>query len=537
MGGSCCFFIFFMKKTIFILLLTIGLNSKSQELFNNNYINNDGSGNWISSTMIYKNNNFYLNGGYSVLLEDCQSYWSRGMFLLSIDSIGNMTNKKHYSSCEKKIYEGNFNSLIYVGNSLYSCGVIYHLSASISSIFLTNLTQELDTLCFIEVIVDTTSKRAYSLCSTYDNNIVICGQIDSTNNEMTGQPDTVHAKASLIKADYNGNILWQKSYSFEDESDGCWSLFKKVIPTYDKGFIAIGVFHINHTAKNIIIKTDSVGNKEWAGIFGSSNYDNPSFTDVIETKDSCYIICGAYAYGESYGGYYPYDAYILKYDIEGNQIWSKKHRDSITSGNSSNEYYGYYSGITENDNGDLFTILQTRSDEYGQFIGVKFRIRCLDSYGNRKWDKVIDSVGNQLGALFPHSIVLTTDEYIVVGGWGEIYYMDSTEDWTSAQRIFLLKTDTSHIDIPTNNIIQHNPKPITNFALTCYPNPASNETYIEIPKEIKEDILIVYSTNGQIVLEQNIIYGENKINLYDFKPGMYLLRLKNNNLYGKLLVK
>lgn len=527
-----------MKKRLFLILFSLSaIVSYSQIMFSENYTDTVGCGNWISSSLIVNDNWYYINGGDYVLREDCNSYWSRGLCFLKIDSVGSLKKTTYLTDCDKVIYEGNFSSLVINNSILFSCGHSYEYDEDKNSCFLLSMDTNLDTISYIDFIRDTTTKRVLSLHITNDNNLIVCGTTDSTYNEMLRLPDTTYTKASLFKLKHNGEIIWQKSYSFEDESDGCWSLFKKVIPTYDKGFIAIGYFDINHTIKNVIVKTDSLGNKEWAGIFGSSNYDNPSFTDVIETKDSCYIICGAYAYGESYGGYYPYDAYILKYDIEGNQIWSKKHRDSITESSYANGYYSYYTGIAENDNGGLFTILQTRSDEYGQYIGEKFRIRCLDSYGNRKWDKVIDSVGNQLGALFPHSIVLTTDDYIVVGGWGEIYYMDSTEDWTSAQRIFLLKTDTSHIDIPTNNIIQHNPKPITNFALTCYPNPAKSETYIEIPKEIKEDILIVYSTNGQIVLEQNIIYGENKINLYDFKPGMYLLRLKNNNLYGKLLVK
>jgi hypothetical protein len=351
-------------------------------------------------------------------------------------------------------------------------------------------------------------------------------------------PDTTYTKACLFKLTLDGEILWQKSYSFEDESDGCYSLFKKVIPTIDKGFIAIGYFDINHTIKNVIVKTDSLGNQEWARVHGSSSYDNPTFTDIIETKDSCYIVCGAYAYGEEYGGLYPYDAWILKYDIEGSLKWNKKHRDSINSDDkTANDYYGIYMGVVENENNELYTICHTKSNLYGDFIGTRFRIRCLDSNGNRRWDKIIDSVGNGPGPLYPNTILLTDDGNIAVGGWAEIYYLDSIEGWTYDQRIFLLKTDTSHLDTSTNNIIQYNTKPIKDFALICHPNPASNETFVDIPSEIREDILIVYSANGQIVHELPVGSGENKIDLCNFKPGMYLLRLRNSGLYGKLVVE
>lgn len=336
----------------------------------------------------------------------------------------------------------------------------------------------------------------------------------------------------------DGTINWSKAYRFDSDGGHCWSVFTNLHKTPDNGYVIIGsTYDVGLRNRNLIMKTDSVGNKEWLCFFGSSTYKNPIVSNTIMTKDSCYIVCGAYAYGEEGGGYLPYDAYILKYDINGNQKWSKKHRDSITSGTTANQYYGYYTGVTEDENGNLFTIVSTMSYENGQYLGMRFRIRCLDSNGNRKWDKVIDSVGNQAGGLYANSIVLTTDGNIAVAGWGEIGYMDSIEGWTEDRRIFLLITDTSHIDTLTSSIIQYNPKPIKDFALNCYPNPANNETYVEIPKEITDDLIIVYSTNGQIVHEQPIVPNENKINLCNFKPGMYLLRLKNSGLYGKFVVE
>jgi len=506
-------------------------------MFSKNYTDTVGCGSWISSSLIYNNNSFYINGGDLVLREDCDSYWSRGLCFLKIDSVGNLKKTTYLTDCDKVIYEGNFSSLVINNNVLFSCGHSYEYDEDTSSCFLLSLDTNLDTISFVDFIKDTTTKRALSLAVTLDNNLIMCGGIDSTYNEMLRIPDTTYSKACLFKLTLAGEILWQKSYSFEDESDGCYSLFKKVITAKDGGFIAIGYFDIDHTIKNVIVKTDSLGNQEWVRVHESSAYDSPTFTDVIETKDSSYVVCGAYAYGEEYGGFYPYDAWILKYDKYGSLQWSKKHRDSITSGSSSNDYFGLYEGVLELNNGDITAICRTYCDENGEFIGQGLRLRMLDSIGNRKWDKVFTTAGDDGGTFYANSIILTDDNNIAIGGWGEFYYYDSLGDWTFDQRIFLINTDISHIDTSTNNIIQYNPKPIKDFALNCYPNPASNETYIDIPSDIREDVLLVYSTNGTTVHEQTVYLGENRINLCNLKTGMYLLRLKNSGLYGKLVVK
>ncbi|MDD4747962.1 MAG: Holliday junction resolvase RecU, partial [Salinivirgaceae bacterium] len=269
--------------------------------------------------------------------------------------------------------------------------------------------------------------------------------------------------------------------------------------------------------------------------YGNSLYHNPGFSDIIPTRDSCYIVCGAYTYGEIGGGYYPYDAWILKIDNNGNTVWDRKHRDSIVYDVISNDFYGFYRGVVEKDNGDLLAVCSTYSDEDSVFIGQGFRIRCLDSLGNKKWDKVITRVGNQGGPLWPQSILLTLDNGIAVGGWGEIHFWNEQNQWVSEQRIFLVKTDSLGNDTIISDISPVESKPITEFKLECYPNPASSEFFVELPQGIDDDVLEVYSTTGSLVWQQNVGVGTNSVGIFGLEPGMYLVRLKKSGLYGKFV--
>jgi hypothetical protein len=415
--------------------------------------------------------------------------------------------------------------------------VVFYNDTAISSDYLAYLNQDLDTLAFIEYNKDTATKRVFSLCTTDDNCLVLAGSVDSSYNELVGLPETTYSKSYLCKLSTQGETIWAKSYSFADASDGCWSTFFHVKSTYDKGYIVTGITSDFGNSRNLILKTDSLGNQQWVRFYGNGSYDNPTFSDIIASKDSCYIVCGAYTYGEIGGGYYPYDAWILKIDNDGNTKWDRKHRDSIYDAVSANDYYGFYMGVAEQSNGDFITVCRTKSDENMDYIGSRFRIRCLDSLGNRKWDVIIDSIGHQVGIFNPQSIQLTEDNGIAVGGWAEIYYFNELEQWVSDQRIFLVKTDSLGNDTLISNISPYETKPITEFKLICYPNPASSEFFIDLPQGTEDDVMEIYSTSGALVHEQTIGNFNNRVDICNVKPGMYLVKLRGNGVFGKIIIE
>ncbi|HOZ30208.1 MAG TPA: two-component regulator propeller domain-containing protein, partial [Bacteroidales bacterium] len=71
--------------------------------------------------------------------------------------------------------------------------------------------------------------------------------------------------------------------------------------------------------------------------------------------------------------------------------------------------------------------------------------------------------------------------------------------------------------------------------LTFYPNPANDEFSFELPIDIKTDILEIYNTNGAIIYQQKVQAGTNKIDIGNLPVGMYLVRIRGANLYGKFV--
>ena len=134
---------------------------------------------------------------------------------------------------------------------------------------------------------------------------------------ITGSGDPYgagHMDVWLIKTDSLGNKEWDRTFG-GTESD--WGSSVKI--TYDGGFIiAGGTFSYGRGKSDIwLIKTDSEGHEEWNRTFGGENkdmcpWDMPSESVVQQAGDGGYIIVGT---TESSRG--DNDIWLIKTDSEG----------------------------------------------------------------------------------------------------------------------------------------------------------------------------------------------------------------------------
>ena len=128
---------------------------------------------------------------------------------------------------------------------------------------------------------------------------------------------------SYVKYDKNGKIVFDKS--FGGEAEEYINAFKE---TKDNGYIIAGSTHSNNIKTNavsnaLILKIDKNGEVEWYKTFYGSQYYN-DFKDVIQLKDGNYIAVGSSSDTNISNKNH---AIIVKYDQNGNVIWSKNYSE------------------------------------------------------------------------------------------------------------------------------------------------------------------------------------------------------------------
>ncbi|HQL69389.1 MAG TPA: hypothetical protein PLA77_01035, partial [Bacteroidales bacterium] len=490
-----------MKRPINILLLILiarSCFSQEQTVFNYNY---PLEWNYDCNLMLLNDDYYYIAGDVGRVTAECE-YVLYGFHITKINNIGTRDTTVIFDKCGQTSYMAWNGSMHFNSGNIAMIGHEYN-SPVFNRFFFMHIDTYLDTISNVVFMDDTITKRAFSFTFDQHENIVIAGSTDSTYNEMTGLPETTYSKSSLFKVKQNGGIIWQRSYSFGDISDGCWSTFHRVINTTDNGFIAIGRTSDFGNSMNLILKTDSVGNQEWVNFYGNGAFHNPGFSDIIATHDSCYVVCGAYTYGETFGGLYPYDGWLVKIDNDGNEKWNKKYRDYVINNTDWRDTITCTSvSIDELHDKGFACIALVKSSEC---LGKEFRIYRIDSVGNLLWTKLFTEFPECNNTYHPNTIKQTADSGFAISGWVEYYeWNGSTSQWDYSQRIFLIKTDSLGNDTILSDISPVQSKPITEFKLQCYPNPATDEFFVELPQWIDNDVLEIYSTNGSLVLQQTV---------------------------------
>ena len=145
---------------------------------------------------------------------------------------------------------------------------------------------------------------------THDGGYIVAGY---TTSYGAGSYDLV-----LLKVDSLGTLQWNKSYGGAGaEGSSSWGVSGQA--TSDGGYMLCGNTSGYGAGSNdiMLIKTDSLGNLNWAKTYGGTNDDQPRFAH--QTNNGGYIICGltrSFGHGDL-------DAYMLKTDGSGNLKWSK----------------------------------------------------------------------------------------------------------------------------------------------------------------------------------------------------------------------
>jgi len=215
---------------------------------------------------------------------------------------------------------------------------------------------------------------------------------------------------------------WVKTYPAWSNSFAIW-----LVETNDKGYIFLLTRYINgYALYAFIVKTDINGNQIWVKTIGNGN--NTFINRNIEkTLDQGYIVCGA---TDKYGGQNP-DPYLIKLNSCGELEWCSVIQ---TPG-----IYDYAIRVRQTPGGD-YVLLAAYSDPNEDY---RIQLFKLNSNGEWLWkhnyppDSLISNEDGQ-------DLTILDDGYLITAS---CYSPDSGQVGGAYERPYYIKTDTSGNDV------------------------------------------------------------------------------------------
>jgi len=201
-----------------------------------------------------------------------------------------------------------------------------------------------------------TNDHGYSVAVDNNNNAYLCGY---TLGFGAGNYD-----AFLVKYDSAGNQLWNVTWGGSNHDCG-YGVTTDSYNTYICGYT--GSFGAG-SDDAFLAKYDSAGNQLWNVTWGDSS-EEYGFDVAVDGYSNVYL-CG-HTNGFGAGSY---DAFLAKYDSAGNQLWN------VTWGGSNVEY-GY--GVDMDSNNNAYLCGKTYS--FGAGGWDAFLVK-YDSAGNQLWN-------------------------------------------------------------------------------------------------------------------------------------------------------
>ena len=210
---------------------------------------------------------------------------------------------------------------------------------------------------------------ARSVAQTNDGGFIITGY---TFSQATGDADIL-----VVKTDPLGNLEWAKTFGAAGTEYGNACTILKdgyLITGYTTSFGA--------GSKDVyVIKLDEDGNEIWSKTYGGESWDVGMSACLTENG---YMICGftnSFGAGEE-------DVYVIKLDYDGNEIWSKAY-----GGNR----FEFGNSISQVANGNF--VIGAATGTFGHGNSDMYLIE-IDSDGNELWTK---SIGGELNSILPES--------------------------------------------------------------------------------------------------------------------------------------
>lgn len=345
---------------------------------------------------------------------------------------------------------------------------------------------------------------AYSVYQCTDSTYVIAGKTYSSNGDVTSKKGG--HDFWLVKTDKNGDLIWQKTYG-GTLNDQAYSVKQT---NFDGGYIIAGSTLSNngdvtgnHGMEDFwIIKTDGLGNIQWAKTLGGTTNDYAR--DVYQTGDLGYAIIGSTEStdGDITTSYGFTDCWVIKLDANGTLQWQKN------IGAAKNDF-----GNAIQQTSDNGYILAGWSDSAASHQGGSdYWAVKLDPSGNKTWEQCYGGTLSDFG----FALDITSDGGFVISGNTSSNNGDVTGNHSALADVWIIKYNGLPLTIDNDHAL----------SLLVYPNPSTgNFMFKNIPENSNIE---VYDITGRLITELSSTQNNTaEIDITQTADGIYFYRINN----------
>ena len=216
------------------------------------------------------------------------------------------------------------------------------------------------------------------------------GNVYVTGTTMGSLFDVIagESDAFVVKYDTDGNKVWAKQFGSIHREWGNSVALDSSGNVYVTGTTMGSLFDvIAGESDAYVVKYDTDGNKVWAKQFGSDLHDG-SNDITIDSSGNVYVT-GTTSGSISDINIGSDDAYVVKYDTDGNKVWAKQFGDDLLVEGI---------GITADSSGNVHVTGYAKGDLFGTNMGmVDAYVAKYDTDGTEVWAKQFGSDDRDIG--------------------------------------------------------------------------------------------------------------------------------------------
>lgn len=360
----------------------------------------------------------------------------------------------------------------------------------------------------------------YFIVQTSDGGYILAGMTNTNSGQVTGFHGGTGYDIWIVKIDDTGALKWEHCYG-GSANDAVSAIHQ----TSDGGYIVAGYTSssdgdvtFNHGADDYwVFKLNDTGAINWQKTYGGS-FEDFAYS-ISQTVDGGFIVAGETLSndGDVIGNHGLYDSWTVKLDDTGNITWEKCYGGSNIDGAN------YV--LQTSDSGYLMvgSTLSTDGEVTKSYGTTDMWVVKTDLSGNLQWQKSLGGSHKEYGKC---AVQINDSNFAILGCTASddsnvtLNYGDTTGTFD----FWLVKIHGVSNTLFAQQAIKKD------LYTNIYPNPVSNQLYVEMPQGYENASLSISDVFGrQIPLRQQSNGTSRCISFSDVVSGIYFLQITNNS--------